>query len=388
MTRIALIDRPWLGYRSVMLATPLTAAPIERVRAVFAEFLRRHPEAPLSCRVDGTRWAPVDDVEAHLDRVLRPAPDPDDLEAHVAAHGAAPADLPFVATLSPTSVMINGAHVLGDAVTLAQLLLAVATADPDAFAAIGDRARTADALRALARGLPGHGRGWLDHARHPVAPPAVRPVPTVVPPAPAFAGTVLDQAALRAITKWRNANARGVSLTGVLASLAHRALTAHGIPVAGDGLYALVDIRGAVPGPRFGNLAKALYLPARLDDPAAVSAALSAATDSRRAVPATVAGLRPQAPPSDVVATPLVLTFNSLPTLPGVADLPWTVERGRRFYGFGESHDGAGVTLFALRMRDHMQLTASFDARSAEPAAVRAALADLAQPAEVLSAGR
>ena len=172
MTRIALIDRPWLGYRSVMLATPLTAAPIERVRAVFAEFLRRHPEAPLSCRVDGTRWAPVDDVEAHLDRVLRPAPDPDDLEAHVAAHGAAPADLPFVATVSPTSVMINGAHVLGDAVTLAQLLLAVATADPDALAAIGDRARTADALRALARGLPGHGRGWLDHARHPVAPPS------------------------------------------------------------------------------------------------------------------------------------------------------------------------------------------------------------------------
>ena len=241
MTRIALIDRPWLGYRSVMLATPLTAAPIERVRAVFAEFLRRHPEAPLSCRVDGTRWAPVDDVEAHLDRVLRPAPDPDDLEAHVAAHGVAPADLPFVATVSPTSAMINGAHVLGDAVTLAQLLLALATADPHAFAAIGDRARTADALRALARGLPGHGRGWLDHARHPVAPPAVRPVPTVVPPAPAFAGTVLDQGALRAITKWRNANARGVSLTGVLASLAHRALTAHGIPVAGDGLAAIAD---------------------------------------------------------------------------------------------------------------------------------------------------
>ena len=66
----------------------------------------------------------------------------------------------------------------------------------------------------------------------------------------------------------------------------------------------------------------------------------------------------------------------------------WTAERGRRFYGFGESHDGAGVTIFALRLRDHMQLTASFDARSAEPAAVRAALADLAEPAEVLSAGR
>ena len=113
-----------------------------------------------------------------------------------------------------------------------------------------------------------------------------------------------------------------------------------------------------------------------------------AVDEVRDGVPVRVAGLRPQAPPSDVVATPLVLTFNSLPTLPGVAELPWTVERGRRFYGFGESHDGAGVTLFALRMRDHMQLTASFDARSAEPAAVRAALADLAQPAEVLSAGR
>jgi hypothetical protein len=399
MSRIALIDRPWLGYRSVMLATPLAAPPIERVRAVFADFLRRHPDAPLACRLDPARarWLPVPAAgrDAHVERIVRAVPDPSaDLEAHIAAHGTGLRGVPFVAAVSPSSVMINGAHVLGDAVTLAQLLLALATADADGLAAIGDRARTLDPVRALARGVRAHGREWLAHVRHPATPPpAAAPLlaPPAATPAPAFAGTVLDKAALREITQWRNAHARGVSLTGVLTAMGYRALTAAGIAVYDGGFYALIDIRSQLPeagAPRFGNLAKSLFLTAPLGDPAAVSGALASAMDTQRAVPAIVVAsatsVRPHAP-SDAPAAPLMLTFNSLPTLPGLADLPWT-GTGKRFYGFGESVDAGGLTIFALRMRDHMQITASFDERSADPAAVRAALAALARPADLLEA--
>jgi hypothetical protein len=123
-------------------------------------------------------------------------------------------------------------------------------------------------------------------------------------------------------------------------------------------------------------------------EPSAVARALASATESQRALPAIVAAsatsLRPR-PLSDAAITPLMLTFNSLPTLPGVADLPWIDTTARRFYGFGES-SGASVTIFALRMRDHMQLTASFDERSADPATIRAGLAMMGRPAELLEA--
>jgi hypothetical protein len=67
-----------------------------------------------------------------------------------------------------------------------------------------------------------------------------------------------------------------------------------------------------------------------------------------------------------------------------VADLPWSTavgskEGGRRFYGFGESVGPGSVTIFALRMRDHMEITASFDEGSASPDAVRAALDAIAR---------
>ncbi len=413
--RIALIDRPWLGYRSVMLATPLDAPPIERIRAVLAEFLDRHPTAPLACRIDANsaRWVPVPSAErgAHLDRILRGAPDPasDDLDGHVRAHrGVGIEDLPFVVTVSPGSMMLNGAHVLGDAATLSRLLQALAGADADGLAAISDRARTVEPVRAFAKGLRAHGREWLEHMRTPAGP---RPCAETVAPAtvsahdaasspgpgglsqpsaglarPTFVGTVLDQAALRDVTKWRNANARGVPLTCVLTSAAHRALAANGVAVRGDGFYALIDVRSQLPhgdGMRYGNLAKSLYLAADVRDPASVAAALTEATQTQRALPAIVMAsatsllARPGSAPAPV--GPLMLTFNSLPTLPGVADLPWSTtvgsrEGGRRFYGFGESVGPGSVTIFALRMRDHMEITASFDEGSASPDAVRAAL--------------
>lgn len=393
--RIALIDRPWLGYRSVMLATPLNAPPIDAVRAVLADFLVRHPTAPLACRIDaaGARWVPVPPAERadHLDRILRGASDPapDDLAGHIRAHSDVGIDdLPFVATVSPGSVMINGAHVLGDAATLSRLVAALAGADADGLAAISHRARTVEPVRALATGLRRHGRDWWQHLRNPAAPPPGAPhTPGSMQgrARPAFVGAVLDQAALREITRWRNAHAKGVSLTSVLTTAAFQALTAHGIAMHDRGFYALIDIRAGLPdaGMLYGNLAKSLYLAADLREPSSVAAALTAATQTQRAVPAIVVAsatsLLARKTQASGQPAPSMLTFNSLPSLPGVADLPWSSAEGRRFYGFGESVGPGSITVFALRMRDHMQLTASFDESSAAPEAVRAALDAIAR---------
>lgn len=53
------------------------------------------------------------------------------------------------------------------------------------------------------------------------------------------------------------------------------------------------------------------------------------------------------------------------------------VEGGRRFYGFGEPVGPGSVTIFALR--DHREITVSFDDGSVSPDAVQAALDTIAR---------
>jgi len=413
--RIALIDRPWIGYRSVMLATPLALSTPEEIRGVLADYSSDHPTAPLAGRIDeqAGRWVPVprSERDAHLDRVLIRSGDlePDGIEAHVAAHvAAAAADLPFVAVVGTRSICVYMSHAVGDATVLSRLMLALARADRRGLEAIGSRAGTATPLRALVRQLRPHYRQWLEQLRHPVGPPALdtpipvgppavdTPTPTepATPPRPTFAGSVLGGPALRELTRWRNANAPGVSLTSVLTSATYRALTEQGLNIHGGGCYTLVDIRSQLPKTDelpYGNLAKSLYLAADLTDPKAVAVALREAMDSARAIPAIVVAtatspLRgPARPQPHPPGAPLMFTMNSMPTLPGLSDLPWADDAaGRRFYGVGMSAGPGGITVFALRMRDHMQLTASFDETTAAPDAVRRALEALADPASLM----
>lgn len=391
--RMALIDRVWLGEVSVLLATPLEVAPLPRIRSMLEQYLTVRPTAPLACRLDarGHTWIPVPDAEraAHLDRVLVPVadPEPGGFAAHIADRiTSVPSELPFVAFVGRRSVLAVVSHALGDAASATRVMAALARADAGMLdSLVTTRITTTEPARALLGGVREHYREWIDYARHPTSPPATGAGPADgAGPRPAFAGAELDNAAVREITRWRNANAPGVALSSVLTTATYRALRREGVNVHGGGYYALIDMRSYLPdvgAMRFGNLAKALYLAADLGDPRSISAALGAAQKTRRALPATVIGSaacvrsRPVqdggAHPADA---PVMLTYNMVPTLPGLTDLPWAEERMRRFFGFGVSKGAGGVTAFALRMRDHLQLSASFDESTAPVAAVQRAL--------------
>ncbi|WNV85113.1 hypothetical protein [Umezawaea sp. Da 62-37] len=400
-TRIAGIDRSWTPMRSVVLATPLAVAPVDRIRAVLTEHARRFPRSPVTSRIDplSLRWVPVpaDQWEAHLDRMVveAPDPDPDDLDQHIADHVTAPADLPLLVVASAGSLLVQISHAVGDAITLTQLILALSHGDQERLDAVADRARTAEPVRALLAGLRPHHRDWARYVRARTAPPVPRPTGPAVTLRPSAVGSVLSNAALKDITRWRNANARGVSLTSVLTSLAYQALRLHGVPIHDQGFYTLLDLRSLLPnasGARWGNLSKSLYLTADLADPCAVETAMKAARETRRALPATVMGMA-----TDVVArsrpplttsspsAPMIMTFNSIPTLPGLSAMPWREEGLRRYYGFGSAVGSNGITVFAIRTREHMELTASFDETGVPLDTVSDALASMSTSVDLLT---
>lgn len=399
--RIALIDRPWVGHRSVMFATPLETSPIDQIRAVLAQYMSRHPGAPLSGRIDEQtcRWIPVPEAErqAHLDRVLIRSvdPEPGGIEEHISVHlPAAAPDLPFVAVVGDRSICLVMSHAVGDATTMSGLLVALARADQGRLAAIEPRTGTSTPLRALVRQLRPNHRQWIEHLRNPASPPARGAAPPAGPPRPAFAGSMLSNARLREVTRWRNANAPGVSVTSVLTAAVYRALTEQGLNIHGGGCYALIDIRAHLPRAGelpYGNLGKSIYLTADLNNPRSVDAALGDARNSGRALPAIVVAAtksllwRPVHAQPHPGGAPLILTFNSLPVLPGMSDLPWHDSEDRRFYGFGLSTGPSGITVIALRLREHLQLTASFDESTAHAAAVRRGLEALTESPDVLA---
>jgi hypothetical protein len=401
--RVALIDRPWMGHWSILLASPLELKPFAEIRAVFAEFIRDNPDSPFASRIDvmSGRWLPVPaaEREAHVDRVLTAAadPDPDELEQHVAAHLATAAtDLPVQVMVSPSAIVILMCHAVGDAITLTGVARAFALAQPEAFAVLTDRVGTSALARAFVRGLRPHHRDWVSYLRHRDGPPATASTATPAPVRPAFVTTTLSNAVLRDLTRWRNANAHGVSMTSVLASLVHKAFQQRELLVHDHGLYTLIDIRPLLSPdsqPQWGNFSKSLYLTADLAVPSSIEAALREARTTDRALPATVvaagsSALNPPRPPetSQRAVSPVILTFNSIPTLPGLSDLPWREDSDRRFYGFGLSMGPGGITVNAIRLRAHMELIVTFDEATASPATVRRALEAVQDPTPLLTA--
>lgn len=180
----------------------------------------------------------------------------------------------------------------------------------------------------------------------------------------------------------------------MLASRVCLGFAAAGLPMRRSGFYSLFDIRSTLPadGPAFGNLAKSLFLAADLADPCAVDAAIRETVATRRALPALVAGavltrLERMGGGADrvlggqrgwdVVDGHITMSFSSMLTLPGLSGLPWG-EGARRCIGLGYPTSPDGISVFAVRFRDRMEVIVSFDRSRIDPSQARAGIAAIA----------
>lgn len=404
------LDRRWMGANGVILLTGVRARPVEQVRALLSEFLHRHPGHALACRIDrrGHRWVqvPASDRAAHVNRLVIAGddPDPEDLDSYIRTHIAAlDPDLPFVAAVGRHSFFIIMCHCVGDGVTLDRLaatLLAADAADDSEvvarLAAMEPRMEQSLAVRELLRGLPRHRQDWFAHVPNPLrrrsaSRPQIASRPAG-PPRPAFAASVVTNEHLRALLQWRNRETPEAGIAAVLTSATYLALVGQGLDLDGGGYYAILDLRQCLPGDqatRYGNGAKSLFLTAELDDPQSISTALQRANDARRVVPAVAirSPMRQRQPAAHGQAQRggrLTLTFTFQSTLLAVPRLPVAGDLPRRMYGFGTPASPGGLAVFAIRLREHLQFVASFDATIVPTEAVRRALASLTDPRLVL----
>lgn len=406
-TRVGALDQSWDGHWSVIAVTPVAPAPLETVRARLLEHLLAHPESSLAHTLGAgsRRWTPVPPAELadHVaqmvivgDRIETESIGQAALRRRPPTHG-----LPLRVLIGPDSVCAYFAHANGDASMFLPIVRAVALGD---FSAIDNAPRAGvKHVVAAARGqFSDHYRDWWAFGRGRDTDPgegagagaAVTEAEWIAagPASPACESIVLTNAHLRDYTRWRNENHRGVSITAVLTSATYRALRAAGVPVDGTAFYSLFDVRQYLPDALAvtGNLAKSLGLRADLADCVDVDRAMTAAMTTARVVPALLIGaltrtVRPVEHRDDSSSGPLSLTFNSLPNMPGLSDLPWTTETGRRYVGVGYPTGRRGISVFALRLRDRMEVSISFDDGAVDPAAVRQALSALESPAELMA---
>lgn len=406
---ISRLDRRWMGTNGVIMMTGVRTRPVEQVRALLTEYLRRCPHHALAGRIDraGRRWVAVSEADraAHVKRLVIAVddPDPDDLDGHVRTHIAAlTPDLPLFVAVSPHSLFIILCHGVGDGVTLDRIATTLLAADTteegevvSRLAALEPRIDLSLAVREFARGLPRHRRDWFAHIANPLRRrPGRNPAPAAQPAGPsrpAFAGAVVTNEQLRGLLQWRNREAPKASIAAVLTSATYRALAGQGLDVDPGGYYAILDLRQFLPDdspPSYGNGAKSLHVTADLTDPQSISTALKQANEERRVLPAIA--LRSPMRRRTLSPTParrggqLALTFTfqptsaELPRVPAAGDLP------RSLYGFGTPASPGGVAVFAVRLRQHLQLTASFDESTVPMETVRLALATLTDPRSIL----
>jgi hypothetical protein len=252
--------------------------------------------------------------------------------------------------------------------------------------------RLTSAARELMRDLPRHHRDWLAHAprltRRLRTPPATR---SAGPPRPAFTGTILSNEQVRAVTQWRNQHCPGTGITAVLTCATYRALASNGIEVDAHGYYAIFDLRQFLSdGSRFtcGNMVKGLHLTAELDDPSSIDEALRQANSSRRVIPAFVLGTpmrRRHSPATGGAQTsPLTLTFTVMPAFAGLSRVARVGTGDRRLYAFGTPTGPGGIAISMVRLREHMQVMASFDESTVSLTNVKSTLAALTDPCALL----
>jgi hypothetical protein len=429
--KINLLDRPWAGHWTGVIVTPVRVPTPESLRVVWRQLIDAHPDAPLTGRMDRRSWicVPESDRDAFVRSTIVTIDDPttQDADGYLARSlHLLPADRPILIGVGERSLLVLLSHQLGDASTVTLMIKALLAGDADGLAALTHKADLPDVVRAARFQARSHGREWWSMARRRIAglrsgrgedpaPTVLAPTPTPVPAAsatvPAASATVSvaapvggtggtavvsvrwTTADLQPVSRWRNRHAKGMSITSVLTAATQRALLDAGLPMATDGFHSLVDLRRYRPesdqGFLAGNLAKSVRIDADPTDLRAIGDASREMVESARPVLSTVIGClsgawigavtrrRADRPAHEAGHGPVSMTFNSMPALPGLSELPWLPGAARQYIGVGYPALPQSITVFAMRMREHMQVTAAFPASMIDPERLRSALQDI-----------
>ena len=394
--RTSWVDRAWSQYWSVLSLSPIDRPDPAELRADLLEFMESEPTNPINCvlSADGRRWLPVDPArrEEHLDRVLVTIGPIDfvDPYAHVYQHAPAPSErAPYKVLVGPDSLTCFVSHVLGDAVVVSSFAVLLALGDVPGLGYLRPNSGLPVATRLLGSQVRAHYRQWWQHFRSPATRVQIPGVAPVVVPArhrtEAVAHRVGPEAVAR-LARWRKETHPDVSMSALVAGAAYRALRRNGVALNPGGCYTLIDLRRYLPAKealRPGNLVKSVYIPAQMDDPAAIGAGIRDAVESARAVPALLIGAvhaaRGQKNPAPGPARieGLTMTFNYMMRNAGVDHIPWR-DTGSPHY-LTMSYPGAAdnLAVFACGVAGGIDFSASFAPEVVDSSAVRLALREL-----------
>lgn len=393
-SRASWIDRAWAGYWSVLSMSPIDRPDIAELRADLLDFMESDPTNPVNCvlSADGRRWIPVDAGARaeHLDRVLvSTGPiDSDDPYAYIHRHAPGPGERSaYKVLVGPDSLTCYVSHVLGDAVVVSSFGVLLALGDVHGLRYLRPDSGMSVAARLVGSQIRTHHRQWWRHFRSPS-----KPVPaSLAVPAPHRVGSGTDAVAYRVgpeavarLQRWRKEHYPGVSISALVASASHRALTRNGVMLDPAGCYTLIDLRRYLPAKqalRPGNLVKSVYIPASMDDPVAVGAGIRDAVDSARAVPALALGGaavglgRGGGRPARGGAT--TMTFNYMMRNPGVEHIPWKDTSAIRYLTMSYPCGADNLAVFACGVAGGIDFSASFVAGVVDREAVLRALREL-----------
>jgi hypothetical protein len=390
------LDRTWLEHWTVLALTPIRPPAVADLRAAMLEFMTSDPGHPL-CSVlshDGRRWLPVPSGERlrHVSEVIIDGGRIDVAEpfSYLDSNRPDPASsAPFKVVVGPDSVTCYFAHVCGDAAVFSPFSVLMALGDIDGLKHLRADAGLGLALRIFGKELPSHWRQWWQYARGGTTGAAAAIPESAGPPPDARAdntttatGIVLNTAEFSGFNSWRKLDRPGLSATALMASAAHRALVAEGVPVDDGGFFTLVDLRRHLPkkqAMRPGNLAKSTYVRANMAEPQEVGAALKQMVDSARAVPALLSGaitaaLGNHAAPSVRTPATVTMTFNSMMRNPGVEHIPWTDPALAQYITMSYPAGADGISVSACVAEGRMFFSASFDPAIVDRDAVDRAL--------------
>lgn len=388
-------DRLWAPVDAIRAVGPLAGLSAESVRASLVMLHAEDPSLRAITRMDvpGRRWWPLSATEfdARLaDIVIGVDPElPGGVDTVVRRLlPEVPGDRPMLLAVHRNYLAVRISHGVGDGRTVNRFLL-------DLLRCIlhGRAAWKAETQVRPARTRAPLARAALRHfGRHPTAllsacrlrqPPAQpRGAPQPWAPRQSYSSARSSCDGLRALRAWRDARLPGVSIASISFAAVPAALRLAGLAPHRPGIVTLVDARRYLHRGSLvdGNFSWGQYMvPADLEDPRAIDAALRTELASGRALVmlalrdvrgALLPRVRTLPPTIGPVPGP-ELTVTHLGRLDAFTELPWSGDReAHRFVVVPPPAGPAAVTFSLAEMGGTLHVTAGFHASTFDQAAM------------------